>query len=103
MFGLDDPVALSQHQVVGLLDVSDESACLIIYGPWCELFMPESGIFKPDDSLVAKLWCDSSIPPDASHWEQGSDYGDIQATLGSIKREQVLALYAAADSFQVAN
>lgn len=85
-----DPQPHLQLQVA-TLKVEESDYCLSYYGPWCELIQTESSRFDPIPELVNQLWLVGSdankIPFDAD-----SNHHDLQATLLSLRAEQVVSI-----------
>lgn len=85
-----DPQPHLQLQIA-TLEVDESDYCLSYYGPWCDLIITEHSRFEPVPELVDQLWFvdsnSSKIP-----FDPHANYHDLQATMLSLRAEQVLRI-----------
>lgn len=83
---------------IATLELCESDFCLSYYGPWCELIHNESSHFEALPELVKQLWFLDS-DPSSIPFDPDSNHGDLQATMLTLRAEQVIRVGSTSSFF----
>lgn len=93
LFGTDPQTHLQLQ--VATLEVDEDDFSLSLYGPWCDML--STAPFDSNIKVADKLWVESAVKN--KQWrDQGNDH-DIQATMLSLKRDQIIDIKTTKETF----